>query len=298
MRKSLIVLLMSSLLALAAGPAFASPAAAADPVYIVQGGDTLFGIAMRYGVTVSALAAANNIANVNLIYPGEQLTIPLPGGSSNPPPAPTNPPPANNPPPTTGGTAYTVQPGDTLGLIAQRFGVSLSALISANNLANPNLIFVGQALTIPGAGPAPAPTQPPSNNPPPATSTPVAVPPTPTSQPGAGGTNGIATLQFNMHQTIGTPHQDMFFTFQVVNNTASAIHYGILAAHTDQGVTADSWHDPLLPGKSVLWTDHINFPNTGTYQVYLGICYGDHNSCKSGSAPWTRLSDSVTVTIN
>jgi len=43
--------------------------------------------------------------------------------------------------------------------------------------------------------------------------------------------------------------------------------------------------------------DHINFPAAGTYQVYLGICYASHDACKTGGAPWTRLSEKTTVTI-
>ncbi len=50
--------------------------------------------------------------------------------------------------PTNTGT-YTVQPGDTLSAIAARFGSSVQAIAAANGIANPNLIFVGQALTIP-----------------------------------------------------------------------------------------------------------------------------------------------------
>ena len=52
-----------------------------------------------------------------------------------------------------------------------------------------------------------------------------------------------------------------------------------------------------VSGVVLAWTDHINFPNTGTYQVYLGICYSSHDACKTGGAPWTRLSSSITVTI-
>ncbi|MEP7357265.1 MAG: LysM domain-containing protein, partial [Anaerolineales bacterium] len=138
MRKLVIALLVLALLAPAAGPA------SADTTYIVQRGDTLFSIAVRFGVTVSALSAANGIANPNLIFVGQALTIPGPGGGGNPPPPP--------PPPPSGGGTYTVRPGDTLNLIAQRFGVSVGSLIAANGIANPNLIFVGQVLTIPGSG--------------------------------------------------------------------------------------------------------------------------------------------------
>ena len=48
---------------------------------------------------------------------------------------------------------YAVKSGDTLGQISQRYGVSLEALIAANNLANPNLLEVGQVLTIPAPDP-------------------------------------------------------------------------------------------------------------------------------------------------
>ena len=153
MRKLVIVLLVVALLAPAARPA------SADTTYIVQRGDTLFSIAVRFGVSVAALTAANGISNPNLIFVGQALTIPGPGGGGNPPPPPP-------PPPPSGGGTYTVQPGDTLNLIAARLGVSVAALISANGIANPNLIFVGQVLTIPGGG-GPEPTPVPTDNAPP-----------------------------------------------------------------------------------------------------------------------------------
>ncbi len=59
-------------------------------------------------------------------------------------------------------TEYTVQPGDTLSRIASRTGASVADIMDANGLANPNLIYVGQALIIPGAAPAAAETAPPA----------------------------------------------------------------------------------------------------------------------------------------
>ena len=52
----------------------------------------------------------------------------------------------------TGALIYTVQAGDTLFSIAQRFGVSLDDVIEANNISNPDVIFEGETLTIPPAG--------------------------------------------------------------------------------------------------------------------------------------------------
>jgi LysM repeat protein len=59
-------------------------------------------------------------------------------------------------------TTYTVQPGDTLYRIALRFGTTVEAIAQANNIVNPNLIYVGQVLTIPdGGSPPPTPVPPP-----------------------------------------------------------------------------------------------------------------------------------------
>ncbi|ADO74485.1 LysM peptidoglycan-binding domain-containing protein [Stigmatella aurantiaca] len=104
--------------------------------YTVRAGDTLSGIAQKFGTTTGALAKANNISNPNLIRVGQKLTIP--GASASRPPS---------PPPS---QSYTVRSGDTLSGIAQRFGTTTNALAKANNISNPNLIRVGQKLTIPG----------------------------------------------------------------------------------------------------------------------------------------------------
>jgi len=110
-------------------------------VHTVVRGDTLYSIARRYGVSLQAIVTANGIVNPNLISVGQRLTIP--GGSA---PAPT-PAPA---PPSSGGTVHTVRAGETLTRIALRYGVSIWSIVSANGIANPNLIYPGQRLTIPG----------------------------------------------------------------------------------------------------------------------------------------------------
>lgn len=100
--------------------------------YTVQRGDTLSQIAASHGVSLNALIAANpQIRNPNLIFAGQAVTIPA-GGSGS------------------GGT-YTVQPGDTLSGIAQRYGLDWHGLALDNGLANPNLIFPGQTLRLDGA---------------------------------------------------------------------------------------------------------------------------------------------------
>ena len=54
---------------------------------------------------------------------------------------------------------YTIRPGDTLGAIARQHGVSVAALAKANGIANPDRVYAGQQLVIPGAKPGPAPSK-------------------------------------------------------------------------------------------------------------------------------------------
>ena len=107
-------------------------------IYIVARGDTLKSLANRFGSTVESILAANpSITNANLIYVGQRLTI---YSSSTPP---STPPPAS-------GQIYYAQKGDTLRKIASKFSTTVDILIKLNpQIANPNLIYVGQAITVP-----------------------------------------------------------------------------------------------------------------------------------------------------
>jgi LysM repeat protein len=123
------------------GSAAAQSQPPAQTTYIVQPGDNLFRIALRYGATVDALKAANNLTG-NIIYVGQTLVIP--GQAA---PAPTQPPPSQSGAST---SHYSVQPGDNLYRIALRYGTTVDALARANNIVNPSLIRVGQVLVVPG----------------------------------------------------------------------------------------------------------------------------------------------------
>jgi len=102
------------------------------PIYIVKWGDTLFFIANRFGTTVEALMGANGLTSP-LIYVGQRLTIPSSTSIVT----------------QERSTGYIVRYGDTLYSIARRFGIPVEALMEANGLYNPHLIYVGQRLTIP-----------------------------------------------------------------------------------------------------------------------------------------------------
>ncbi|MGY6518281.1 MAG: peptidoglycan-binding protein [Lysobacteraceae bacterium] len=127
--------------------------------YTVQRGDTLSGIAARFGVAQSTLLAANqHIRNPDLVYAGDVLSIP--GDATR---------------------SYTVAPGDTLSAIAQRNGTTVATLVNANGIANPDRIFPGQTLVIPTGSTPGAPTPPPSPGPAPVQ--PVAPPESPAPAP-------------------------------------------------------------------------------------------------------------------
>jgi LysM repeat protein len=118
--------------ALASGAVLLLIVAMASVDYTVKRGDTLAEIAQENGVTVAELAEANDIANPNLIYPGQVLVIPGEEGQPD--------------------TAYVVTRGDTLAKIAANFETSVSVLVEANGIADPNFILVGQEILIPGSG--------------------------------------------------------------------------------------------------------------------------------------------------
>ncbi|MGD2048506.1 MAG: LysM peptidoglycan-binding domain-containing protein [Chloroflexota bacterium] len=173
--------------------------ASSQTSYVIQPGDTLASISRRFGVSVSAIATANNIVNPNLIYSGQTLVIPTgepsagTGGPATLPPTPA--PPSGSSPPIAGAT-YVIKSGDTLSRIALSHGVSLAALVQANGISNPNLIYSGQVLTIPGtAGPTSSPESNPPPPPPPATPTP-ALPPPPAPPPAPTGQNLLPNPSF------------------------------------------------------------------------------------------------------
>lgn len=141
MKHAKLAIVVLALLALVgAQTAWAAPPAS-GMVHVVQRGDTMYSIARTYGTTVWAIASANGIANPNRIFVGQRLRIPSghsggqwDGGYHG------------------GGGVYIVRHGDTLSGIARHLGVSLRALINVNGIRNPNCIYAGQRLVIPGGG--------------------------------------------------------------------------------------------------------------------------------------------------
>lgn len=156
----------------AGAPLAAVPPAAAQPVaqplpqstiITVQPGETLYSLSRTHGVSVSAIAAANGLTQSSQLTIGQRLTIPAPGSAAalgngpaplgvitqpNPAAGPANTTPAN----TANSGIHVVQSGETMYSIAQRYGVSPNDLAAANGMASPQLVRVGQELSVPGPG--------------------------------------------------------------------------------------------------------------------------------------------------
>lgn len=101
-------------------------------IHIVQPGENLFRIGLKYGIDADTLARYNGLRDPDKIYVGQSIKIP---GEYDPPAG--------------QGDIHIVRPGDTLTSIALQYGISTQALMAANNLRDPDFIYIGQRLMIP-----------------------------------------------------------------------------------------------------------------------------------------------------
>ena len=137
LRRILPLAVLSFLALLAAiPPVSAQDGSSAQPstgttIHVVQRDETLFGIAMRYGTTVEAIAAANGISDPRYITVGQRLLIP--NARFDVPGAPVT---------------HIVAPGDTLDTLAARYHTTSEQIATTNRITNPARLFVGQELTI------------------------------------------------------------------------------------------------------------------------------------------------------
>lgn len=142
--KFLIVIAIACFVtALTAAPTFAQDGEA----YVVQPGENLFRIALRYGVDVDTMAQYNGLGNGWTIYPGQTLMIPgTTPVEAAAPAAPVEVAAATGP-----AQYHVVQRGENLAAIARRYGLEPAELASLNNILNPNLIYAGQELLVSGS---------------------------------------------------------------------------------------------------------------------------------------------------
>jgi LysM repeat protein len=129
-----------------------SATATAGPIrHTVKSGDTVLSLAGTYGSTVKDIIAANGLSANGFLRVGQELVIPVTGSDGGATPTAT----AQG-----GALVYTVQPGDTISLIAARYGSTVEWILKANNMQPTEIIHAGRALTIPLSNitPTPEPT--------------------------------------------------------------------------------------------------------------------------------------------
>ena len=110
-----------------------TPSPQTETTYVVQPGDNLFRIGLKFGSSWVQIAEANGLVNPNLITVGDELKIPV----DAPGPAPA--------------FSHVVKQGETLFLISLQYGVAWPTIAEANGLTSPYVIYVGQTLEIPGS---------------------------------------------------------------------------------------------------------------------------------------------------
>jgi LysM repeat protein len=136
------------------GATSTAPVVSRPTRYTIKSGDTISGIAERYGLSTQGLLALNKLSRTSIIYPGQVIQLagssiamtPVSNVESNDPPSP---PPTNAPPPMIN-NSYTIKTGDTVTSIAARFGVSIDAILNANGLSRSSIIYAGRTLKLPG----------------------------------------------------------------------------------------------------------------------------------------------------
>jgi LysM repeat protein len=116
-----------------------APATSSATSYTVKSGDTLSGIAARFGTTTRKLMNLNNITDANRIRIGQELRLP---GASAETVAPA-------PAPAPSARTYTIKSGDSLSGIAARFGTTTRKLMNLNNITDANRIRIGDVLKLP-----------------------------------------------------------------------------------------------------------------------------------------------------
>ncbi len=117
--------------------------------YLIQAGDTLIGLANRYGISVAELAAANDLSQNAGLIRDKVLTIPAKGDASKANESPRSQTTSKNNSNSKSTESYKIQTGDTLTALANRYQVPIADLASLNGLSSNSRLVAGQTLQVP-----------------------------------------------------------------------------------------------------------------------------------------------------
>lgn len=121
-----------------------------EVTHTVASGDTITGLSVLYDIPVELIVAANNLTNIDSLELGQQLIIPAEGTAvEDIAPAQTPAAEATTAPPATEERTHIVQAGENLFRIGLQYGFSFEELAAYNNIPNPHVLDVGQAIKIP-----------------------------------------------------------------------------------------------------------------------------------------------------
>lgn len=263
--------------------------------YKVRSGDTLWGISHKFGTTVAAIAQANSLHNVHLIYPGQTLVIPNQKTASAPAPAASTAAPQAAPsapaPAASANSVYTVKSGDTLWGISRAHGVTIRSITAANRISNSSLIFPGQRLVIPAKN-APATTTPAAPAAPaaPAPVAPAAPAPqaTPSAPAPSASSNTVYTVQrgdtlWGIARAHGTSVNALVQLNRIADSSHIYVGQKLTISGTSSNTPAAAPATPAAPKQKKLVTN--NFPGYTYPDATVQAANENKNALINSSVP-------------
>lgn len=260
--------------------------AAPRTTYKVRNGDTLWGISHKFGTTVAAIAQANSLHNVHLIYPGQTLVIPnqktAPAAAPAAPAAAPQAAPSAPAPAASANNVYTVKSGDTLWGISRAHGVTIRSITAANRISNSSLIFPGQRLVIPAKN-APATTTPV------APATPAAPAPVAPAAPAPiASSNTVYTVQrgdtlWGIARAHGTSVNALVQLNRIADSSHIYVGQKLTISGTSNNASAATPAAPAAPSQKQLVTN--NFPGYTYPDATVQAANENKNALINSSVP-------------